>query len=85
MAIILARKTKNSGGDKSTLPPDFSLEEMPRDLSSLSGVSEVQSSSSKQESSGVDTDSVTEEPIVPQIIVPNQDCELENVSFENSS
>jgi hypothetical protein len=28
MAIILARKTKNSGGDKSTLPPDFSLEEV---------------------------------------------------------
>ncbi|XP_017302186.1 uncharacterized protein LOC103515387 isoform X2 [Diaphorina citri] len=61
-----------------TKTPSNSSHQMPRDLSSLSGVSEVQSSSSKQESSGVDTDSVTEEPIVPQIIVPNQDCELEN-------
>lgn len=40
----------------------------------------IQSSGSKHECSGADTESVTEDPIVPQIIVPKPECDLENVS-----
>lgn len=53
-----------------------------RNLAAMSSMPSQQSG--KLECSGTDTESVTEDPIVPQIIVPKPECDLDNVSEAKS-